>query len=107
MNRTRSRIVRLLVRSGPATCAEICAELQVSSSVVRRHLYLMRDEGLVQNQSHRFSARPRQIRERLLEAALTFEVQVMPKEPSAAMDEGKLEIPFLRNATTKGSSEPA
>ncbi|WP_372461210.1 helix-turn-helix domain-containing protein [Arthrobacter alkaliphilus] len=89
MNKTRSRIVRFLVRRGPATCAQICDELQVSPSAIRRHLHLMREQGLVQNRSHRFTVHPQQVQELLRETALIFEVRVMPCEPPETMDEGR------------------
>lgn len=48
MTASRSRVVRLLIRSGPCTCRQISARLSSSSSSVRRHLAYLEQAGVVQ-----------------------------------------------------------
>lgn len=63
MNRTRSQIVRFLLRNGPASCSEIGSELRISSSAIRRHLALMHRAGLLDaSDSSRYSASSQDVR---------------------------------------------
>ncbi|WP_426225736.1 helix-turn-helix domain-containing protein [Pseudarthrobacter sp. DSP2-3-2b1] len=63
MNRTRTRILRVLLMDGPATCPALSSELRVSLSTVRRHLNLMTSVGLVERTHDRqFRARPEKVR---------------------------------------------
>lgn len=48
MNRTRTRILRVLLMDGPATCPALSSELGLSLSTVRRHLKLMTSVGFVE-----------------------------------------------------------
>ncbi|WP_159802852.1 winged helix-turn-helix domain-containing protein [Arthrobacter zhaoguopingii] len=76
MNQTRSRVVRFLLRNGPSTCGQISHGLSASPSAIRRQLGLLRDAGLVQHSSPRFSASAEQVR--LHTAALEASFHVMP-----------------------------
>jgi predicted ArsR family transcriptional regulator len=78
MNRTRSRIVRFLVRSGPATCAEISDQLRVSRSAIRRHLDVLHQAGLVSGASGEFDASREQIQAEVEDLAAKFGRSVMP-----------------------------
>ncbi|WP_370872732.1 ArsR/SmtB family transcription factor [Arthrobacter bambusae] len=63
MNRTRSQIIRFLLRNGPASCSEIGSELRISSSAIRRHLALMHRAGLLESSdSLGYSASPQTVR---------------------------------------------
>ncbi|MGH3680358.1 MAG: helix-turn-helix domain-containing protein, partial [Natronosporangium sp.] len=46
--RTRSRVTRLLLEHGPASAAELGAELALSPAAIRRHLDAMLADGLVE-----------------------------------------------------------
>ncbi|PVZ60854.1 hypothetical protein C9424_00145 [Arthrobacter sp. H-02-3] len=73
MNRTRSRIIRFLLRNGPSTCSQIGRELRVSPSSVRRQLLLLRDAGLVEHSSARFRASPDRVQGHAAALAGTFQ----------------------------------
>ncbi|WP_426940118.1 ArsR/SmtB family transcription factor [Pseudarthrobacter sp. S6] len=78
MNRTRSRIIRFLLRNGPSTCSEIGSALGLSSPAVRRHVVMLHRAGLVERMSVAgFTARPDQVREHIeaLAVGLTGEVK--------------------------------
>lgn len=47
LNRTRSRIIRFLVRRGPADAKQIGLHTSLSASTVRYNLRLLSTEGLV------------------------------------------------------------
>jgi predicted ArsR family transcriptional regulator len=78
MNRTRSRIIRFLLRNGPSTCGQIGRELCTSTSAVRRHLGLLLDAGLVQRSSTQFSASAKQVQLHATALEASFQVTVMP-----------------------------
>jgi predicted ArsR family transcriptional regulator len=87
MNRTRSPIIRFLLRNGPSTCSEIGSALGVSSSVIRRHLVLLRCAGLVERMPvARFAARPDQVLGEIEAMAATFAGEVMPPGLLPPMD---------------------
>jgi predicted ArsR family transcriptional regulator len=78
MNRTRSRIVRFLLRNGPSSCTEIGIHLDASPSSVRRHLHLLLDAGLVQHSSAKFSASAAQVHSHVSALEASFHLNVMP-----------------------------
>lgn len=80
MNRTRSRIIRFLLRNGPSTCGQIGSELKASPSSIRRHLDLLRDAGIVQHSSAQFSASPEHVRLHAGALAASFHAAVMPSD---------------------------
>ncbi len=80
MNRTRSRIIRFLLRNGPSTCGQIGIHLDASPSNVRRHLHLLRDAGLVQHSSAFFSTSPEHVQHHLEALAASFHATVMPSD---------------------------
>ncbi|MHA7220975.1 helix-turn-helix domain-containing protein [Arthrobacter sp. RHLT1-20] len=85
MNRTRSRIIRFLLRNGPSTCSEIGSALHASPSAIRRQLGLLLDAGLVQHSSAQFSASPEQVQLHASALAASFQVSVMPSQCPAPM----------------------
>jgi len=78
MNRTRSRIVRFLLRNGPSTCGQIGRELGASPSAIRRQLGLLTDAGLVQRSATHFSASAEQVQFNAAALEASFQVTVMP-----------------------------
>lgn len=79
MNRTRSRIIRFLLRNGPSTCSEIGSALGVSPPAVRRHVVLLRCAGLVERiAAASFTARPDQVLAEIEAMAATFAIEVKP-----------------------------
>ncbi|WP_372494637.1 winged helix-turn-helix domain-containing protein [Pseudarthrobacter humi] len=78
MNRTRSRIIRFLLRNGPSTCNQIGRELRASPSSVRRHLSLLREAGLVQRSSAGFSASAEGVQSHISVLEASFQIMVMP-----------------------------
>lgn len=78
MNRTRSQIIRFLLRNGPSTCSRIGRELHASESNVRRHLGLLRDAGLVQHSSAQFSTSSENVQRHVAAVEASFQVKVMP-----------------------------
>lgn len=80
MNKTRSRIVRFLLRNGPSSCGTIGTNLHTSPSNVRRHLHLLRDAGLVQHASAKFSASPEHVQRHIEALAARFQYTVMPSD---------------------------
>ncbi|WP_354253582.1 helix-turn-helix domain-containing protein [Arthrobacter sp. UYEF21] len=87
MNKTRSRIVRFLLRNGPSSCGTIGTNLHASPSNVRRHLHLLRDAGLVQHSSAQFSASPEHVLLHAGALAASFHVSVMPSQYPAPMNQ--------------------
>jgi len=61
MNRTRSQIIRFLLRNGPATRRQIGDGVGASPSSVRRQLGILRDAGLVKGSAGQFAASPHQV----------------------------------------------
>ncbi|MDD1477956.1 helix-turn-helix domain-containing protein [Arthrobacter sp. H16F315] len=78
MNRTRSRIIRFLLRNGPSSCGQIGSELGVSPSAIRRQLDLLTDAGLVQRSATQFSASAEQVQLNAASLEASFQVTVMP-----------------------------
>ncbi|KRE72645.1 helix-turn-helix domain-containing protein [Arthrobacter sp. Soil762] len=81
MNRTRSRILRFLIRNGPSTCGQIGDELGQSYSGIRRQLDLLCDARLVTHSAGRFQASP----ERVQAAAASFRRTVMQSDLGGSM----------------------
>ena|GEM_PF-5959326 len=79
MNRTRSRIIRFLLRNGPSTCGQIGSELHSAPSNVRRHLDLLQNAGLVQHSSAQFSASAKQVQSHISAIEASFQGTVMPQ----------------------------
>lgn len=90
MNKTRSRIVRFLLRNGPSTCGQIGIHLDASQSNVRRHLHALRDAGLVQHSSAKFSASPEHVQRHARALAASFRVSVMPSQYPAPMNQEQI-----------------
>jgi predicted ArsR family transcriptional regulator len=78
MNRTRSRIIRFLLRNGPSTCGQIGRELSASPSTIRRQLGLLTEAGLVRRSSAQFSASAEQVELRAAALEASFQVTIMP-----------------------------
>ncbi|PVE19312.1 hypothetical protein DDA93_03360 [Arthrobacter sp. Bz4] len=77
MNRTRSRIIRFLLRNGPSTCSAIGSSLGVSPSAIHRQIALLRCAGLVEpTAGARFTASPDQIMREIEAIAATFTIEV-------------------------------
>ena len=85
MNRTRSRMIRFLLRNGPSTCGQIGSELGASPSAVRRQLGLLLDAGLVQRSSTQFSASADQVQLHAAALEASFQSTVMPSQCPAPM----------------------
>ncbi|MFJ4208105.1 helix-turn-helix domain-containing protein [Paenarthrobacter sp. NPDC089675] len=82
MNRTRTQILRFLIRSGPATRTVLALELRISEATIRRHLKLLELAGLVHElDGERFSARSSLIESQLIELANQYSVQMPPTTP--------------------------
>ncbi|WP_414004304.1 winged helix-turn-helix domain-containing protein [Pseudarthrobacter sp. IC2-21] len=93
MNKTRSRIVRFLLRNGPSSCGTIGTNLHTSPSNVRRHLHLLRDAGLVQHSSAKFSASPEHVQRYVGALAAGFHVSVMPPQGPVSINHEQI-LPF-------------
>lgn len=73
MNRTRTRILRVLLLEGPFTCPELSSKLQLSLSTTRRHLNLMASVGLVERvPAKRFRASPEKVRSEVEAISLVY-----------------------------------
>ncbi|MEO5318119.1 winged helix-turn-helix domain-containing protein [Arthrobacter sp. CC3] len=86
MNRTRSQIVRFLLKNGPSTCSEIGAGLQASPSTIRRQLNVLGNAGLVQRATSQFTASPEQVQRQTDDFAATFHCPVMQQDGLAPMN---------------------
>jgi predicted ArsR family transcriptional regulator len=86
MNRTRSQIVRFLLKNGPSSCSEIEAGLQASPSTIRRQLNVLGNAGLVQRASSQFTASPEQVQRQTDDFAATFRCPVMQQDGLAPMN---------------------
>ncbi|MFF1830681.1 helix-turn-helix domain-containing protein [Paenarthrobacter sp. NPDC058040] len=88
MNRTRTQILRFLIRSGPTTPTVLASELRTSRTTIRRHLLILESAGLVQDLDGRsFSARLSVIESQLVELAGQYSVQMPPTPaPPLAVD---------------------
>lgn len=79
MNRTRSRIIRFLLRNGPSTCSEIGSALGLSSQAIHRHVVMLHCAGLVERMSvARFFARPDQVLGEIETIATSIAGEFMP-----------------------------
>ncbi|WP_428982361.1 helix-turn-helix domain-containing protein [Paenarthrobacter aromaticivorans] len=82
MNRTRTQILRFLIRRGPATRTILASELQTSKATIRRHLMLLELAGLVHDlDGERFAARPALIESQLIDLADQYSLQMPPTTP--------------------------
>ncbi|WP_457949683.1 winged helix-turn-helix domain-containing protein [Pseudarthrobacter sp. alpha12b] len=61
MHRTRSQIIRFLIAHGPATCNDVAAALDVPSSLLHKHLTLLREAGILTLASERYEAEVEEI----------------------------------------------
>ncbi|MFF2840516.1 helix-turn-helix domain-containing protein [Paenarthrobacter sp. NPDC057981] len=88
MNRTRTQILRFLIRSGPTTRTVLASELRKSRATVRRHLLLLESAGLVQDlDGESFAARSSVIESQLNDLAVQYSVQSPPTpSPPLALD---------------------
>jgi biotin operon repressor len=92
MNRTRSRIIRFLLKNGPSTSGQIGAELHASRSSIRHHLNALRDAGLVRHTSTHFSTTPEQVQLQIEALAACFHCTVMPPDPTDPMIESTTQV---------------
>jgi predicted ArsR family transcriptional regulator len=86
MNRTRSQIIRFLLRNGPSTCGEIGNELQSSLASTRRQLKRLHEAGLVQRSSAQFNASPELVQRHVEALAASFRSTVMLSDRPASMN---------------------
>jgi predicted ArsR family transcriptional regulator len=86
MNRTRSQIIRFLLRNGPSTCGQIGTGLRASQSTIRRQLTLLGRAGLVQRSSDQFDASAEQVQRQVEAFAESFSAQIMPTVGSSPMN---------------------
>ncbi|WP_394525410.1 ArsR/SmtB family transcription factor [Paenarthrobacter nicotinovorans] len=88
MNRTRTQILRFLIRSGPTTPTVLASELRTSRATIRRHLLILESAGLVQDfDGERFSARASLVESQLIDLAAQYSVQMPPTTaPPLALD---------------------
>ncbi|WP_354261535.1 winged helix-turn-helix domain-containing protein [Arthrobacter sp. OAP107] len=86
MNRTRSQIIRFLLRNGPSTCGQIGTGLRASPSTIRRQLTLLGHAGLVQRSSNQFDASAEEVQRQVEALADSFSAQIMPTVGSSPMN---------------------
>jgi predicted ArsR family transcriptional regulator len=86
MNRTRSQIIRFLLRNGPSTCGQIGTGLRASPSTIRRQLTLLGRAGLVQRSSNQFDASAEQVQRQVEALAESFSAQIMPTASPSPMN---------------------
>ena len=72
MHRTRSRLVRFLIASGPASCSEVAVALGMARSTIRRHAALLYEAGIITGTA-RLSAVPDQVKRQLAELEAAFQ----------------------------------
>ncbi|WP_354225692.1 helix-turn-helix domain-containing protein [Arthrobacter bambusae] len=79
MNRTRSQILRFLIRSGPSTPGMLASGLQASRATVRRHLLVLESAGYIKALAdERYSAHASLVECQLIDLAAEYSVQVPP-----------------------------
>ncbi|MFE4079268.1 winged helix-turn-helix domain-containing protein [Paenarthrobacter sp. YIM B13468] len=79
MNRTRSQILRCLIRNGPMSLGVLASGLQTSRATVRRHLLLLESAGYVQSLGEeRYSAHTSLIEGQLRDIAAQYCVPIPP-----------------------------
>lgn len=77
MNRTRSQILRFLIRSGPSTPGMLASGLQTSRATVRRHLLVLESAGYIQALAdERYSAHASFVECQLIDLAAQYSVQM-------------------------------
>lgn len=72
MHRTRSRLVRFLIASGPASCSEAAAALGMARSTVRRHIAMLCEAGIITGTAT-FRVEPEQVERQLADLETTFQ----------------------------------
>ncbi|MGO4145750.1 ArsR family transcriptional regulator [Paenarthrobacter sp. YAF11_1] len=79
MNRTRSQILRFLIRSGPSSPGILASGLRASRATVRRHLLVLESAGYVQALAdERYSAHASLVECQLVDLANQYSVQITP-----------------------------
>ncbi|WP_374110799.1 ArsR family transcriptional regulator [Paenarthrobacter sp. A20] len=79
MNRTRSQILRFLIRSGPSSPGILASGLQASRATVRRHLLVLESAGYVRALAdERYSAHASLVECQLVGLANQYSVQISP-----------------------------
>ncbi|MGO4246166.1 winged helix-turn-helix domain-containing protein [Paenarthrobacter sp. RAF54_2] len=88
MNRTRSQILRFLIRSGPSSPCVLASGLQASQATVRHHLFILESAGYVQALAdERYSAHASLVECQLIDLAAQYSVQMPPTTaPPLAQD---------------------
>ncbi|WP_411838894.1 winged helix-turn-helix domain-containing protein [Paenarthrobacter ureafaciens] len=82
MNRTRSQILRFLIRSGPSSPCALASGLQAPQTTVRHHLFILESAGYVQALADgRYSAHASLVECQLIDLAAQYSVQVPPTTP--------------------------
>ncbi|WP_370874792.1 ArsR family transcriptional regulator [Paenarthrobacter nicotinovorans] len=79
MNRTRSQILRFLIRSGPLSSGDLASGLQASRATVRHHLLVLESAGYIQALAdERYSAHASLVETQLIDLAAQYSVQIPP-----------------------------
>lgn len=79
MNRTRSQILRFLIRSGPSTPGVLASGLQAPRATVRRHLLVLESAGYIQALAdERYAAHASFVECQLIDLAAQYSVQMPP-----------------------------
>ncbi|WP_350224296.1 helix-turn-helix domain-containing protein [Pseudarthrobacter sp. MEB009] len=79
MNRTRSQILRFLIRSGPSTLGVLASGIHASRRTVRRHLLVLESAGYIQALAdERYSAHASFVECQLIDLAAQYSPQVPP-----------------------------
>ncbi|MFE4198097.1 ArsR family transcriptional regulator [Paenarthrobacter sp. NPDC056912] len=88
MNRTRSQILRFLIRSGPSTTGVLASGIQASRATIRRHLLILESAGYIQALAdERYSAHASLVECQLIDLAAQYSVQMPPTTvPPLAQD---------------------
>ncbi|MFB9857844.1 helix-turn-helix domain-containing protein [Paenarthrobacter aurescens] len=81
MNRTRSQILRFLIRSGPSSPGVLASGLHASRATVRRHLLVLESAGCVQALAdERYSAHASVVECQLIDLAAQYSLLTPPTE---------------------------
>ena len=79
MNRTRSQILRFLIRGGPSTPSVLASGLQASQATVRRHLLVLESAGYIQVLAdERYYAHASLVECELIDLAAQYSVHMPP-----------------------------
>ncbi|MEW9870667.1 winged helix-turn-helix domain-containing protein [Arthrobacter sp. HS15c] len=82
LNRTRTRILRVLLLEGPSTCHELSLKLRLSLSTTRRHLNVLTSVGLIDRvPAGRFRASPEKVRSEVEAIGIVYLGGGMPPAP--------------------------